>query len=146
MEVRVKQHIPLELLRLSQEITFKSWQAQEWAIGDHLCEHYICRTNYAVDRFSVLHKARCKKHQAVLEAIAISLFHSSLCSEDISILSVYWGSLMGIRRVEGGGYLLSTFLFIYLFIYFLDFTISIDSGYCDWKNAARNSLFSVISF
>ena len=51
-----------------------SSQAQESAIGDHLGEHYICRTNYSDDRFSILDKAWCKKHLVVLKDIAIIPF------------------------------------------------------------------------
>ena len=56
-------------------------QAQDSAIGDHWSEHFIFWTNYSDDRFSVLHKTRCKKLLIVLKAIAIMLFHPSLCRQ-----------------------------------------------------------------
>ena len=41
LEIQVKQHIPRELLRRSQNITSRFSQAQESTIADHLCDHYL---------------------------------------------------------------------------------------------------------
>ena len=79
LEIRVKQHVPQELFRRSQKSISGYFQIQESAIGDYLSNYFICRTNYSGDCFSVLYKTRCKKHLAILEAIAITLFHPSLC-------------------------------------------------------------------
>ena len=40
LEVRVKQHVPRELLRQSKNTTSVSSQVQESAIGDHLFDDY----------------------------------------------------------------------------------------------------------
>ena len=76
LEIQVQQHIPWELLRWSQNDTSKSSLIQESAIGNHFSSHYICRTNYTKDHFSV-----CKKHLAILEAMAIALLYPSLCKQ-----------------------------------------------------------------
>ena len=50
LEVRVKQHVRRELLRLSQKTKFGCSQAYKLVIGDQLCDHYISRTNYSHNR------------------------------------------------------------------------------------------------
>ena len=67
-------------------------------ISDHISDHYICRTNYSEDRFSVLYKTRCKKHLAFLQAIAIKLYCSTFYRQrrHFDILCLF-GELGGIR-------------------------------------------------
>ena len=84
-EVQVRQHIPRFLLNRSQELTFGCSQAQESAIGDYICESYICQANYLDQCFSVLYKANKKKHLAVLESIAIRLNKPNLCKQRRSL-------------------------------------------------------------
>ena len=81
LEVQGKHHDLWELLRLTQNTTSESSQMKELAIGNHLADHYICRTNYLDDCFSVLYKARSKPHLAFLEAIAITLYCPTLCRQ-----------------------------------------------------------------
>ena len=81
LEVRVKPHVPRELLRYPQNATSKSSQLQELAIADQLADHNICRDKYTDDCFSVLCKARSKQHLAFSEAIAITLYCPTLCRQ-----------------------------------------------------------------
>ena len=71
LEVRVRQHVPLSLLNRSQELISGSSQAQESALGEHLCRSYIWQANYLDQHFSVLYKAYSKNHLAVWESITI---------------------------------------------------------------------------
>ena len=81
----------------------ESSQVQRSAIGNHVADHYICRTNYSDDSFSVLYKARCKQYLAFLEAIAIMLYCPTFCTgrEDHFTHFVYLGNGVGIVGVEG---------------------------------------------
>ncbi len=87
--VRVKQHVPRELYKRSQETTLASSQAEDLAICDHLCELYICWTNSSDDRLSVLHKARCNKHLVILKGFAMTLFYTSLCRQRRQFYSLF---------------------------------------------------------
>ena len=77
--LEVEQYVLWELHRWSQETTSRSSQAQELAIGDHLGKNYTCWMKYSDEHLSVLYKARCMTHLVIFEAIAITLFHPSLC-------------------------------------------------------------------
>ena len=79
LEVRVRQHIPRVLL--SGRLTSGHSQAMDSAIGEHLLTINSCRTSYEDDCLSVLHRARDKSHVKVLEAIYISMNHTSLCRQ-----------------------------------------------------------------
>ena len=59
-EVRVKQHVPQELLRQPQDATFGSSKVQESAIGDYFADLHICRTNYSDNCFFVLKRLSLK--------------------------------------------------------------------------------------
>ena len=72
-------------------------------VGEHLSDHYICRTNYSDDCLSVLYKVRCKKHLAFLEAIAIMLYCPILRSpppkkRQIDIIIYLFGEFGGNHR------------------------------------------------
>ena len=70
-------------------------------IYTHTHTHAHKYINYSDDLFSVLYKARYKKHQAILEVIAIMLFHLTCTDrEDNFILFIYLRSLVGLWRVE----------------------------------------------
>ena len=89
LNVWVKQQIPRELLRRPQNVP-----EQDLAISDHLTDHYICKTNYLDDCFSVLYKTRAKQHLDFLEALAIMLYLPTLCRQsrqfDILCLEIWW--------------------------------------------------------
>ena len=79
LEVRVKQHIPRSLL--SDRLTSGHSQAMDSAIGEHLLTINSCRTSYEDNCFSVLHRARDKFHQKILEAIYISMNRPTICRQ-----------------------------------------------------------------
>ena len=91
IEVRVRQHIPSVLLSGRQTSSYS--QAMDSAIGKHLLTINSCRTSYEDDCFSVLHRDRDKFHLKVLEAIYISMNHSSLCRQlNNHILNIFGGT------------------------------------------------------
>ena len=91
LEVRVKQHVPHELLRRSQEITSGSSQAQESAIDDYWSKYYIYGTNNADDCFC-LSQGQVQERFGHLEANAIKLFRPTWCRQkNISYSLLIWG-------------------------------------------------------
>ena len=86
LEVQVKQYIPWKLKRQPQSTTSKSSHVLECAIDNHLSEHYKCRSDFLVDHFSVLYKARSKKLLAFLEAIAITLYYLRCAGKENNLI------------------------------------------------------------
>ena len=93
LEVRIRQHVPRGILNKGRLISRQS-QAMDLAIGEHLLAINSCRTNYQVDCFSVLHRARDKVQLNILEVIYIAIDRPSLCRQRSShILNILGDAL-----------------------------------------------------
>ena len=77
-----------------------------------------------------MHKAIGKKHQVVLEATTVTLFHPNLCRRrrQFYTLSLFEGSGGNSESWEGFFYLLSNFYLLILPHLYFDLTILIDSS------------------
>ena len=80
LNIRINQHVPKGIRSIPQTTSGLS-QAQDSAIGDHLCTTNSCRTNYNDRQFSILHKARTNHHLNVLEAVSIFFYCPTLCRQ-----------------------------------------------------------------